>query len=255
MQRLPDFIIGGAPRSGTTWLYELLNRHPRVYMARPSKPEPKFFLVDQIYEKGLSYYCHWFADAAPDQLAGEKTTNYLESPVAARRIRKHLPKVKLIFILRDPVERAYSNYLWSRMNGLEHEEFLVALDLEEKREFELPDPLRFARPHAYFGRGQYSELLRPYFDLFAREQILCLRFEDLIEDRDALIAKLAGFLNIEPRPQDDALLGIVNPAAGSNFAMPGAARRRLAAAYVEPNRRLARLLGHGFKIWEYDNDG
>ena len=60
--RLPDFIIGGAPRSGTTWLYWLLDRHPEIYMASPVKPEPKFFLVDHLYEKGLRFYADtWFA--------------------------------------------------------------------------------------------------------------------------------------------------------------------------------------------------
>src|SRR6185369_6874288 len=140
--RLADFIIGGAPRSGTTWLYDLLARNPDVYMARPARPEPKFFLVDELYEKGLGHYAHWFEGARPGQLAGEKSTNYLESPLAASRIRAALPGVRLIFILRDPVERAYSNYLWSRMNGLETESFEAALALEASREASLPAALR-----------------------------------------------------------------------------------------------------------------
>ena len=61
--RLPDFLIGGAPRAGTTWLYRLLDRHPDVYMARPATPEPKFFLVDDLYQKGVEFYSRtWFAD-------------------------------------------------------------------------------------------------------------------------------------------------------------------------------------------------
>src|SRR5438874_9396950 len=151
MMRLPDFIIGGAPRSGTTWLYHLLDRHPDVYMAAPVTPEPKFFLVDRLYEKGLAYYAsQWFAGAGNSRLAGEKSTDYLESGAAAKRIARDLPRVKLVFILREPVDRAYSNYLWTRMNGLETEDFQTALRLESERERTLPEKWKFARPFSYF---------------------------------------------------------------------------------------------------------
>ena len=162
--RLPDFIIGGAPRSGTTWLYELLDRHPDIYMARPVKPEPKFFLVDHLYDKGLTFYAEtWFAGAGDAPLAGEKSTDYLESPAAAERIARDLPEVRLIFILREPADRAYSNYLWTRMNGLETEDLVTALRLEEEREKHLPERWRFSRPFSYFSRGLYADLLAPYF--------------------------------------------------------------------------------------------
>ena len=116
----PTFIIAGAPRSGTTWLYELLDRHPDVYMAKPVRPEPKFFLVDELYSRGIQHYFDtWFAGADAYRAAGEKSTNYLESAVVAERIHQHLPSVKLVFILREPAHRAYSNWMWSRMNGME----------------------------------------------------------------------------------------------------------------------------------------
>ena len=148
--RLPDFIIGGAPRSGTTWLYDLLNRHPDLYMARPKQPEPKFFLVDHFYAQGLVHYSQtWFAGALANQVAGEKSTDYLESAAAAERIARDLPAVKLVFILREPAARAWSNYLWSQMNGLETEDFETALRLEDERERTLSERLRFARPFSY----------------------------------------------------------------------------------------------------------
>jgi hypothetical protein len=249
--RLPDFIIAGAPRSGTTWLYHLLDRHPGVYMARPLAPEPKFFLVDETYARGLEYYSRtWFAAAPPGKLAGEKTANYLESGAAARRLRQDLPGVKLIFLLRDPVDRAYSNYLWSRKNGLEGEDFETALALEEQREARVPARWRYARPHAYFSRGLYADLLQPYFDLFGRGQILCRRFEDVRDRPAALAGQLHRFLGLEPRPHDAEGLGVINesePAAGP---MPAPARQALARRYAEPNRRLAALLGSEFEGWD-----
>ena len=108
-------------------------------MALPMRPEPKFFLVDEVYQKGIDHYRRkWFAEVPEGKLAGEKTTSYLESSRAAERIHQHLSQVKLIFILREPADRAYSNYLWSCMNGLESEDFETALNLEEQREREVP---------------------------------------------------------------------------------------------------------------------
>jgi len=135
----PTFIIAGAPRAGTTWLYELLDRHPDIYMAQPVRPEPKFFLVDEVYARGIQHYFDtWFQGADAYAAAGEKSTNYLESATAAERIHRDLPAIKLIFILREPAHRAYSNWLWSRMNGMEPEEFETALAMEDERERTLP---------------------------------------------------------------------------------------------------------------------
>jgi len=248
--RLPDFIIGGAPRSGTTWLYELLDRHPEVHMAQPVKPEPKFFLVDHIYDKGLGFYSDtWFKSAAEGRLAGEKSTDYLESAAAAARIARDLPHVKLVFILREPADRAYSNYLWTRMNGLETEGFDTALRLEEQRERELPERWKFTRPFSYFSRGLYADLLEEYFRRIAREQMLILRFEDIHSRRHDLAERLHRFLGIAPRPQDADGLGVINPSEKGGETLDGDLRRDLLARYAEPNRRLAMLLGPDFDLW------
>jgi hypothetical protein len=249
--RLPDFIIGGAPRSGTTWLYTLLSQHPRIYMAQPVKPEPKFFLVDEVYQKGLNYYSKWFQGAAVDQVAGEKSTNYLESATAAGRIKKDLPWIKLIFILREPVERAYSNYLWSRMNGLEKEDFATALSLEQEREKGLPESLRYARPYAYFSRGLYANMLAQYLKHFSSDQILCLKYEDISDQPEGLICKLSQFLEIDLDPESARTVGTINPSVKDTVALSPTLQKELEVAYSEPNRQLADLLGSGFEVWKY----
>ena len=250
MTRLPEFIIGGAPRSGTTWLYHLLDRHPDIYLAKPVKPEPKFFLVDQLYERGLEFYATtWFAAAGDARLAGEKSTDYLESSAAADRIARDLPRVNLVFILREPAERAYSNYVWSRMNGLEGEDFATALRLEEQREQELPERLRFTRPYSYFSRGLYADLLAPYLARFPRSQLLILRFEDIRDRPCALAERLHRFLGVAPRPGDAEGVGIVNPSDKSLAPFDDAMRRSLRSRYEEPNRRLAALVGAEFELW------
>ena len=248
--RLPEFIIGGAPRSGTTWLYELLDRHPGVHMAKPLKPEPKFFLRDDEYAKGLQYYSdRWFGGVDAAKVAGEKSTDYLESAEAAARIARALSHVKLIFILREPVSRAYSNYLWSKMNGLETEDFPTALKLEEQRERELPEKWKFTRPFSYFSRGLYAELLEPYFNRFMDHQILVTRFEDIIERPKALAETVQRYIGVEPRPQDVDGLGVINPSERDEGGLADDVRRALAARYVEPNRRLSAMLGPSFRMW------
>lgn len=248
--RLPDFIIGGAPRSGTTWLYELLDRHPDVYMAKPLKPEPKFFLVDNTYAKGLQFYSDtWFAPARADQRAGEKSTDYLESAAAAERIARDLPSTKLIFILREPADRAYSNYLWSTMNGIETEPFATALALEAERERTLPDRWKFARPFSYFSRGLYADLLQPYFARFARERILVVKFEDILARPSELAAQVHRFIGVSERGDDAAGLGIVNPSEKGTQTLDPALKVTLRKRYAEPNLRLAAMLGPAFEPW------
>lgn len=251
--RLPEFIIGGAPRAGTTWLYELLDCHPDVYMAKPLKPEPKFFLRDDLYAKGLDHYSQtWFAGAEPGRVAGEKSTDYLESGQAATRIARDLPHVKLVFILREPADRAYSNYLWSRMNGLETESFAEAIRLEEQRERELPERWRFTRPFSYFSRGLYADLLEPYVNRFMDHQVLVVRYEDIRERPAELASSLHRFLGVAIRPGDAAGLGVINPSVREANRLDETVdrvRQELIERYREPNRRLAALLGPSFQMW------
>jgi hypothetical protein len=247
----PTFIIAGAPRSGTTWLYELLDRHPDVYMAKPARPEPKFFLVDELYTLGIQhYYETWFSEAGAYPAAGEKTTNYLESSTAAQRIYAHLPDVKLVFILREPAHRAYSNWTWSVMNGLETEDFETAIAKEDERERNVPPRLKYARPHAYFSRGLYANLLRPYLQLFPRHQVLCLKFDEIVRNPCELTVRLHRFIDVTPRPTDAVGLDVVNPSEKRDEAMPQDVIERLRHRYTASIRELATLMGPEFGEWE-----
>jgi hypothetical protein len=248
--RLPDFLVGGAPRAGTSMMSALLDRHPSIYMAKPAKPEPKFFLVDALYEKGLEYYSRtWFNGVGAEVRAGEKSTDYLESATAAARIARDLPDVRLVFVLRDPVARAYSNYLWTKMNGLEREDFKTALLLEETRERELPERLRFARPYSYYSRGLYAEMLQPYFERFPREHMLVLRFEDIVDSPRVAAERLHRFVRVETRPADGEHLGVINASEKDGETLADDLRQWLSERYDEPNRRLGSLLGSEFRLW------
>ena len=245
--RLPDFIIAGAPRSGTTWLYEMLDRHPAIYMAKPLAPEPKFFLVDDLYAQGLERYARWFDAAGDAQVAGEKSTDYLESRAVASGSRAIFRGVKLVFILREPASRAYSNYLWSRMNGKEDQDFETALALEGQREQTVPHALRFARPHAVLLprslRGFAAAVLRP------------------VSARADAGPALRGHSR-RPRAPGRTAARVLSGDAASRRRhgarrrqrvremgddMPQDARRALEARYAQPNRELAALLGPEFQ--------
>jgi hypothetical protein len=252
--RLPDFIIAGAPRAATSWLYILADRHPEIEMAKPMRPEPKFFLIDELFDRGLDYYAAtWFDGLRRGRVIGEKSTNYLESPVAAERIHRSLPNVRLVFMLRNPVERAYSNYLWTRRNGLETESFERALALEEARERNLAPELRYARPYAYFSRGLYAEHLGRYFRLFARDRILVLRQEDVASNPRAVAQRFQQFVGVAPMPELADGIGAINAAMPDGSPpLPPDIASNLARRYREPNRAVRRLLGPDFESWDSD---
>ena len=121
--RLPvaDAIIGGAPRSGTTFLCELLAKHPDVFVAKPFIPEPKVCMTPHPDGDAglLQRYATFFSDAPRRAIRVEKTSYYLENAAARERLVRILPLARFVFILREPVERAYSNWMRSRDNGLE----------------------------------------------------------------------------------------------------------------------------------------
>ena len=132
---LPDVVIGGAPRSGTTFVAELLAKHPGVYPARPIIPEPKVCLRPHTQGDAgfVSEYARIFADAPVGAVRVEKTSNYLENTAARERLARVLPATRFIFMLREPVARAYSNWKWSTRNGLETLPFAEAVALEGRR--------------------------------------------------------------------------------------------------------------------------
>lgn len=203
---LPDFLVVGAPKAGTTALHAALSRHPGLYLS-PVK-EPKFFLTDgPPPTRGgpgdvLTYREHiWqreryeaLFEAAPAGMPrGESTPLYLYDPAAMRRIHALIPEVRLIVIVRDPVERAHSNWahLWSA--GLEPVGDFVAACGEEDRRI----AAGWAPFWHYTGLGRYGEQLARAFSLFGREQVLVLRYRLLIDEPIATLDKICAFLGVQ----------------------------------------------------------
>jgi hypothetical protein len=203
---MPDFLVIGAPKAGTTALHASLSEHPGLYMS--AIKEPKFFLSDgPPPTKGgpgdaLTYREHvWrradyealFAPAPPGTLRGESTPLYLYDRAAMNRIHDTLPQARLIVIVRDPVERAHSNWahLWSA--GLEPvADFVRACGEEERR-----IAAGWASFWHYTGLGRYGEQLQYLFTLFPREQVLVLRYRRLVDEPAQALDRICAFLGVQ----------------------------------------------------------
>ena len=250
----PDFLIVGAQRCGTTSLFRDLAAHPAVV---PPLFQKGIHFFDMHYGRGLRWYHGHFPVAALARrrvaatgarpITGEASPYYVFHPLAPRRIAADLPGVKLIVLLRDPVERAYSAHRQETARGFETEPFERALDLEPTRlsgevEKMLADPgyVSFGHQHhAYLARGQYAEQLAVLFELFGRERVLVLdSAEFFTRPRDVWSGVLA-FLGLPHWEPADFEQHNARPSKP----LPEHLRRRLDEHFAPHDERLARLLG------------
>jgi len=181
MVLLPNFIICGAQRSGTTSLYHYLAQHPDVFMA--AKKEIHYF--SRNYNQGVDWYAKHFEGGDTYAIRGEASPTYLDTPKVPERIFSLLPEVKLCFILRDPIERAYSSY----QHGL-------TFSQGEPRAFGqvIREPSGY---QAYVERGFYYQYLCDFLELFKREQLHIMVTEDLKEKPTAVIRECFDFLEVD----------------------------------------------------------
>jgi len=197
---LPNFIIGGVNNGGTSFLYSALKQHPEVYMPEDMRPEPAFFFKSWEYEKGLDYYCNrWFSSVPETAVAiGEKSTNYLfGGKTVAERMYKALPGVKIIFILRNPIERAWANYRFTVLQGLEDLSFEEALKLEDKRLKNETGRWAEIQPRNYTGRGFYARKLNGFLSIFPHSQLFIMKSELFSSDTHNELRRVYRFLGLD----------------------------------------------------------
>jgi hypothetical protein len=252
-------VLGGQ-RCGSTSLYDMLCGHPDV--APASHKEPHFF--DNNHLRGEQFYRRLF----PLQLqmrarerrqgrravTGEATTYYLAHPAVPARVRALLPDVRLIAILRDPVDRAYSHYQLSVREGREPLSFEEALAAEPDRlagehERLIADPSYRGVAHRFFSyrsRGRYIDQLERWWAEFPREQLLVLRSEDMFEDPRIVYDQLVTFLGLDP-DADRRTFRARNRV--SYDAMRPETRAELRGYFAEPNRALEQRTGRAFN-WQ-----
>lgn len=201
---LPNFLIIGAHKSGTTSLYRYLNQHPDVYMSQVKEPAYFVYEGDKVkYQEfdgspwrsrfiTLEDYEALFEGVQSEVAVGEASTLYLYHPRAPLRIKEHIPDAKLIAILRNPVDRAYSNYQFARMQGREPlGTFREALEAEEERITAGWAPLWH-----YTKKGFYSEQITRYRAIFPEDQLRIYLYDDLRFEPDRLVHDIFDFLGV-----------------------------------------------------------
>src|SRR5437899_9659818 len=195
LERL-DFVVAGAQKSGTTALHYFLSKHPNITMG--DQQEIHFFDDDALFVSEPDYeelHKH-YGPLGPSTIAGDCTPSYLYHESAAERIWKYNPKIKLLILLRNPVERAFAHWNMQRYRGREPLDFFDAIREEETRIAGAP-PAE-ARRFAYLERGFYGRQLERVFKFFPREQMKVVKFEDFKGKQRQTLASIFSFLGRKP---------------------------------------------------------
>ena len=190
---LPNFIIAGAEKCGTSALHRVLGLHPQIFTT-PLKEV--YFFRDPNYSKGLDWYKNHFRDWAGEAAVGESSPRYIESRLIAERISTTLPDLRLILILRNPVDRAYSEYWYFRLRLRENLSFDQAV-AENK----------------YLQRGFYISQIATYLEYFSRDQLLILLNEDLKSDGKGVYRTCFKFLGVDESVQYPQMAQAYNQAS------------------------------------------
>ncbi len=191
---LPDFIVIGPAKAGSRWIYECLREHPSICMAKNAKGS-RFF--ERYYDRGIEWYEHFFESCNNDLIKGEVDETYISCPETAERIYRHLPDVKLITCLRNPIDRTFSAYLYFSRMGIINEPFETALD--KYRKILISDTL-------------YYDHLSNYLKYFPKDNILVMLFDDLEKNPARFIKNIYSFLGIDEAFEPSVLHARINVA-------------------------------------------
>jgi len=247
---LIDFIIIGAQRCGTTSLYNYLIGHPKISSAL--NKEVHFFDIN--YNKGIDWYWKQFptvsekVNSNEKSITGESTPYYLFHPLIAKRIFKHLPRIKLIVLLRNPVDRAYSHFSHVVRAGNEPLSFDEAIKKEPERLKGLEEKIyqyQYSFNHhkfSYLSRGIYADQLERYLQLFKKEQMLILKSEDFFASPQKVLNRVFSFLGIS----NSELSDFEKFNFGNNPPIDEKTRNYLTEYFRPHNERLSELLGSDF---------
>jgi hypothetical protein len=255
LRSMPDFMIIGGQRCGTTSLYRYVAQHPAVAPAILNKGLHYF---DTNFGRGAIWYRSHFPSGpykafvrrrrhVPHVVTGEGSPYYVFHPLAPQRIAEAVPRVRAILVMRDPVSRAQSQYQHELARGFETLPFEEALEREDERldgeEQRMRDDPRYYsfshQHHSYVARGRYLDQIQRWLRFFPRERLLILEARDLFTDPDATFRTVLRFLDLEEMSLDS--YGKLN--AHDYASMSERARTFLEARFEEPNRELSEFLG------------
>jgi hypothetical protein len=177
--RLPDFVIIGAAKAATTWIANQLRARPDVFIPGP---EPHYF--SREFDRGDQWYRAWFEDSHADQLVGEKSADYLADPQVAERIARLLPDAQIVVQLRNPIDRAYSDYCMLFRRGTVNGEIQKFLGSENN-----PQP-------RFLNDGLYNRHLRRFLDYFPATNVKIVLYEDIRTMPDEVVRNVNAFLGL-----------------------------------------------------------
>ena len=239
------FIVG-AQRCGTTSLATALEGHPQVALAEPRRPEPKVFLAPGAADDVDAYVARWYGHAEPGtRLRVEKSTSYLESDRACAEIARGFPEAHIVVLLRDPVDRALSQYGFSVAQGAEDLSLPEALDpAAEARPWDTE--AISVSPFHYVARGRYADALRRWFAAFDREQVHVLILEELLAEPERF-TELQRDLGLDPGP--GFAVEERHNAGEGELVLDDGVRADLVARFADANADLAELLGRPIDCW------
>ena len=287
--RLPTFVLAGAPRCGTTSVYHMLNSNPEVFL--PEKKELWFFYTESEWLRGVDWYADCFSGHGGAKAVGEATPLYFCDPKAVRRMAKLIPDLKILLVLRNPIERLSSHYWFNVRKSKE------PLEMEEAVEAELSDkrPWKLDKGALnYVGIGLYDTHIRRLWKAFSPAQVHVIIIEEIVADPNRVFEGLWGFLGVAPMglptaPKKNegqwlskeaadslyrdagvkrALSAILPESAkaplrrvrdklvlrGSSPDMPDSLRERLEAVYAPSIAALEKLLGRDLSVWRSQGD-
>ncbi|WP_197278546.1 sulfotransferase domain-containing protein [Numidum massiliense] len=256
-QTIPDFLIIGVQKGGTTSLYRYLSQHPRIVPA----PKKEMHFFDYQFKKGMDWYRKQFKVPSNKNkrrvLAGEATPYYMAYPHTAARIKETAPHVKLIVLLRNPVDRAYSHYYHEVKRKHEPLSFREAITREKERL--RGERKRMVNDHdyqsvnyrrySYLQRGKYITLLKPWLELFPREQFLFIKSETFFCRPQETLAKVTSFLGL---PKCRFRTDKVHQKGNYEAPLPPNIKKQLQRYFKPYNEKLYETLGIDFGWDSYD---
>ena len=204
-----DFVCVGVQKAGTTTLHNILNQNPNLVL--PERKETHFFSDEQLFNKGIDTYSNFFKNLNSSKFVGEIDPEYSFSKNAAQRIYEVFGKIKIIIILRNPVERAYSHYLMTKRRGLEDLHFEEAIENEKGRIKTEKDRMHLS----YISRGMYLWQVDNYKTIFGSKNVKLIIFEDFIANKDKYIRDISDFIGLPDFPYTTDLKS--NPASSPRF--------------------------------------
>jgi hypothetical protein len=249
VQRKPDFLIIGAQKAGTSSLFHYLSQHPDIDL--PSEKELHFF--DIQYENGIEWYSNLFPKKRflSRKITGEASPYYLFHPLAAERVHAHYSNIKLIVLLRNPIDRAYSHFQMERNRGIEPEpHFIRAVELENERIANEEKQIKCGkinssdnfRNYSYVRRGLYGKQIALWLQYFLPRQILFIKSEDFFSNTNIHLERIQNFLGVSYVPLTDTR--IIN--ANIYPSLTDSERQKMEGYFREDGQLLRQLIGDQF---------